>query len=63
MYACESSNLEMVKVLLKSNASIAFTNQVSKLMGYILTNQRGIRQEIKLSIRTSISSSVVFVAR
>lgn len=63
MYACESSNLGMVKVLLKSNASIAFTNQVSKVIGYILTNQRGIRQEIKLVIKTSIASSEGFVAR
>lgn len=41
MYACENSDLAMVNILLESNASVAFTNQVSKVIRYILINQRG----------------------
>ena len=62
MYACENSDLVMVNILLDSNASVAFTNQVSKVIRYILTNQRGIRQQDQLLIAKGQSQAVRVVA-
>jgi len=32
MYACESNSLEMVRLLLKNNASVGFVNQVCQVI-------------------------------